>query len=219
MADANLVERMSPELELLLPLLDERARRLVLGAVARAAGEGGIGTVAGVTGASWQTVANGAAELASGDSAAPGRVRRPGAGRRKLADKDPGLVPALRALVEESTRGDPCSPLLWTTLSVQGIARELAGRGHRCGKNTVARLLAADGLSLQGNSRVIEGRGHPDRDAPSPGSLSRARLAPPPGRRARPSGAAPEASSAAPSETVASRTRRRASRSRTGSMT
>ena len=156
---------MSPELELLLPLLDERARRLVLGAVARAAGEGGIGTVASVTGTSWQTVANGAAELASGDSAAPGRVRRAGAGRRKLADKDPGLVPALRALLEESTRGDPCSPLLWTTLSVRDIACELARRGHRCGKNTVARLLAADGFSLQGNSRAIEGRRHPDRDA------------------------------------------------------
>src|SRR5260370_9981188 len=120
MADANLVERMSPELELLLPLLDERARRLVLGAVARAAGEGGIGTVAGVTGASWQTVANGAAELASGDSAAPGRVRRPGAGRRELADKDPGLVPALRALVGESTRGDPCPPPLVAARSVAG---------------------------------------------------------------------------------------------------
>jgi len=77
---------------------------------------------------------------------------------------DPKLT-ALRALVEESTRGDPCSPLLWTTLSVRDIARELAGRGHRCGKNTVARLLAADGFSLQGNSRVIEGRRHPDRDA------------------------------------------------------
>ena len=66
MADAEFVGRMGPELELLLPLLDERARRLVLGAVARAAGEGGIGTVAGVTGASWQTVADGAAGAAGG---------------------------------------------------------------------------------------------------------------------------------------------------------
>jgi hypothetical protein len=155
---------MSPELELLLPLLDERSRRLVLGAVARAAGEGGTAAVAAATGTSWQTVANGAEELASGDSAPPGRVRRPGAGRKKLADQDPGLVPALRALLEESTRGDPCSPLLWTTLSVRDIAAELTARGHRCGKNTVARLLAADGFSLQGNSRTIEGKRHPDRD-------------------------------------------------------
>jgi len=165
MADAVFVGRMSPELELLLPLLDERARRLVLGAVARAAGEGGTAAVAAATGASWQTVANGAAELASGDGAPPGRVRRPGAGRRRLADQDPGLVPALRALVEESTRGDPCSPLMWTTLSVRDIAGELARQGRRCSKNTIARLLAADGFSLQGNSRTIEGKRHPDRDA------------------------------------------------------
>jgi Rhodopirellula transposase DDE domain len=165
MAGADLVGRMGPELERLLPLLDERARRLVLGAVARAAGEGGTAAVAAATGASWQTVANGAAELASGDSAPPGRVRRPGAGRRRLADQDPGLVPALRALVEESTRGDPCSPLLWTTLSVRDIAGELARQGHRCGKNAVARLLAAQGFSLQGNSKTMEGRRHPDRDA------------------------------------------------------
>ena len=156
---------MSAELELLLPLLDERARRLVLGAVARAAGEGGTAVVAAATGASWQTVANGAAELASGDSAPPGRVRRPGAGRKKLAETDLGLVPALLALVEESTRGDPCSPLLWTTLSLRDIAAGLAAQGYRCGKNAVARLLAAQGFSLQGNSRTIEGRRHPDRDA------------------------------------------------------
>jgi hypothetical protein len=164
MAEADVVGRMGPELELLLPLLDERARRLVLGAVARAAGEGGTAAVAAVTGASWQTVANGAAELASGDSAGPGRVRRPGGGRKKLADRDPGLVPALRGLVEESARGDPCSPLLWTTLSVRDIAAELTARGHRCGKNTVRGLLLAEGFSLQGNSRTIEGARHPDRD-------------------------------------------------------
>jgi Rhodopirellula transposase DDE domain len=164
-ADAEFVERVAPELELLLPLLDERARRLVLGAVARAAGEGGAGAVAAAAGVSWQTVANGVAELVSGDSAAPGRVRRPGAGRKKLAETDPELVPALRALVEASTRGDPCSPLVWTTLSVRDIAAALTAAGHRCSKNTVARLLAADGFSLQGNSRVIEGSQHPGRDA------------------------------------------------------
>ena len=164
MADVDFVGRMGPELELLLPLLDERARRLVLGAVARAAGDGGIGSVASVTGASWQTVANGAAELGSGDSAGPGRVRRPGAGRKKLAQTDPGLVAALRALLEESTRGDPCSPLMWTTLSLRDIAAGLTARGHRCGKNAVRGVLLAEGFSLQGNSRTIEGKRHPDRD-------------------------------------------------------
>jgi len=66
-ADAVFLGRMGPELELLLPMLDERSRRLVLGAVARAAGEDGRGAVASLTGASWQTVADGAAEVASGE--------------------------------------------------------------------------------------------------------------------------------------------------------
>src|SRR5204862_5778109 len=94
---------------LLLPELDEKGRRLVLGAVARAAGDGGVTAVAKLSGASWQTVADGAEELGSGEIAPPGRVRRPGAGRRPLSDADPGLVPALLALVAGSSRGDPGS--------------------------------------------------------------------------------------------------------------
>ena len=121
-ADAELVDLMGPQLELLLPQLDERSRRLVLGAVARAAGDGGITAVAKATGASWQTVANGAGELASGEDAGPGRVRRPGGGRKKLEEHDPRLIPALRELLEASTRGDPVSLLTWTTLSVRARA-------------------------------------------------------------------------------------------------
>src|SRR5215469_5035795 len=101
-ANAEVLGLMGPQLELLLPVLDEKSRRLVLGAVARAAGEGGTGAVARLTGASWQTVADGAAELESGQAVPEGRVRRPGGGRKKLAGTDPGLVPALLALVEDS---------------------------------------------------------------------------------------------------------------------
>ena len=166
MADEVVLAAMGPQLEVLLPELDERSRRLVLGAVARAAGEGGTGAVARVTGASWQTVADGAAELASGDTAPPGRVRRPGGGRKKLADSDPGLVPALLGLVEDSTRGDPESPLRWTTKSVQHLADELTAAGHPCGRSTVWRLLGEQGFSMQSNAKVKEGKAqHPDRDA------------------------------------------------------
>jgi hypothetical protein len=163
-ADAGLLRRMGPELELLLPELDEKARRLVLGAVARAAGDGGTGAVARLTGASWQTVADGAAELGSGQVAPPGRVRRAGAGRPRLAGTDPGLVPALLALVEDSARGDPESPLLWTTKSVRRLSAELTAQGHRCSPQTAWRLLAGQGFSMQASAKVKEGRQHPDRD-------------------------------------------------------
>jgi hypothetical protein len=162
--NAELLELMVPELELLLPELDEKGRRLTLGAVARAAGDGGIGAVARLTGASWQTVANGAAELDSGQVAPEGRVRRPGAGRKKLAETDPGLVPALLALVEESSRGDPESPLVWTTKSAVNLAAELTAQGHPCSPQTAWRLLHDQGFSTQANAKVAEGRRHPDRD-------------------------------------------------------
>ena len=164
-ADAGLLKVMGPELELLLPELDEKARRLVLGAVARAAGDGGTGAVAKMTGASWQTVADGAAELASGRVAPEGRIRRPGAGRRPLCETDPGLVPALLALVQDSSRGDPESPLLWTTKSVKHLSDELRAKGHRCSPQTAWRLLREHGFSTQANAKVAEGRRHPDRDA------------------------------------------------------
>jgi transposase len=164
-ANAELVKLMGPQLELLLPVLDERSRRLALGAVARAAGDGGITAVAKATGASWQTVADGAAELESGQAVPDGRVRRPGAGRKKLAETDPGLLPALLALVEDCTRGDPESPLAWTTKSAKRLAGELTGQGHRCSPQTAWRLLHQEGFSTQANAKVTEGRRHPDRDA------------------------------------------------------
>ncbi len=164
-ANAELLKLMGPELELLLPVLDEKARRLALGAVARAAGDGGVTAVAKMTGASWQTVADGAAELGSGQVAPEGRIRRPGGGRKKLAGADPGLVPALLALVEDSARGDPESPLAWTTRSVKHLSDELTAAGHRCSPQTAWRLLHEQGFSTQANAKVTEGRRHPDRDA------------------------------------------------------
>ena len=164
-ANVEFLGLLGPELELLLPELDEKSRRLTLGAVARAAGDGGIGAVAKATGASWQTVADGAAELASGQVAPPGRVRRAGAGRKKLAETDPGLVPALLALVADSSRGDPESPLLWTTKSAKHLSDELTAQGHPCSPQTAWRLLGEQGFSAQSNAKVAGGRRHPDRDA------------------------------------------------------
>jgi DDE family transposase len=88
-----------------------------------------------------------------------------GRARRPLAETDPGLVPALLALAEDGMRGDPCSPLAWTTRSVRNLAGELARQGHRVSQEKVAQLLRGQGFSLQANAKTIEGRQHPDRDA------------------------------------------------------
>jgi len=156
----------------LRPHLDERAWRLYLGSEARSlAGGDGLGlaaavaVVAGAAGVSRATVAAGAGELAEGAEPMAGRARRPGAGRRKAEDAQPGLAGALGALLEPSVRGDPVVAVTWTTLSLRDLERELASLGFRCRKDAAARMLHGMGFSLQGASRVLEGSQHPDRDA------------------------------------------------------
>jgi transposase len=155
---------LAAKFETIFPHLDERQRRLLMGAEARALGHGGVRAVARAAGVREATVSLGVSELDSG--AEPlGRARRPGGGRKRAADADPGLVPALLALVEPDERGDPMSPLRWTTKSTRKLAAELTARGHRVGADTVGDLLREAGFSLQGNAKTIEGQRHPDRDA------------------------------------------------------
>lgn len=148
----------------LLPHLDERTQRLYLGSEARSLGHGGIAAVARAAGVSRQTVAAGVDGVESGAAPAT-RIRRPGAGRKRLADLDPELRPALLALVEPDVRGDPESPLRWTTKSTRKLAGELTRAGHRISADTAADLLRAEGFSLQGNAKTLEGKQNPDRDA------------------------------------------------------
>jgi hypothetical protein len=163
-ADVGFLGQLGPSLLRVLPMLDERARRLVLGMAADAEGDGGTGRVAALAGASWQTVANGKAELAAEEGLPAGRTRRAGGGRRPLAVTDPGLTAALEALIRDASRGDPMSPLVWTTLSARRLAGELTAQGHPCSDATVLRTLKRMGFTQQSNSRAQEGRRHPDRD-------------------------------------------------------
>jgi len=150
----------------LFPHLNERQQRLVLGQEARLLGHGGVRAVARAAGVSETTVRAGVFELEAGEDPLPdGRVRRPGGGRRAAEDLDPDLVPALLALVEPDERGDPMSPLRWTTKSLRNLAEELTRQGYPVSAPTVGRLLREQGFSLQANTKTLEGKQHPDRDA------------------------------------------------------
>jgi len=157
-------DALAAKFEAVFPHLDERQRRLLAGAEARGLGHGGIRVVARAAGMREGTVARGVAELDSGEEPL-GRTRRPGGGRKKAAALDPGLRPALMALVEPDVRGDPMSPLRWTTRSTRTLAAELTRAGHLVSADTVGDLLREEGFSLQGNTKTIEGAQHPDRDA------------------------------------------------------
>ena len=117
---------LAAKFETILPHLDERQRRLLLAAEARWLGHGGISVVARAAGVSRVTVTAGVDELEAGGEPTPGRARRAGAGRKTLAETDPGLLDALDALVEPETRGDPMTRLRWTTKSTRNLADELA---------------------------------------------------------------------------------------------
>jgi Rhodopirellula transposase DDE domain len=151
--------------ELVSPRLDERQRRLLAAAAARTLGRGGITMVARATGMSRQTVYDGLADLDDATGLAAGRARRAGGGRKRLTERDPGLVAALEALVDPVTRGDPESPLRWTCKSTAQLARALTAQGHPVSDDTVGRLLKQQDYTLQRTRKTVEGAQHPDRDA------------------------------------------------------
>jgi hypothetical protein len=157
-------EGLAAKFAILLPQLDERQRRLLLGAEAHGLGRGGIARVAAAAGVSRPTVSRGVSEVVAG-AAVEGRVRRSGGGRKSLTETDPGLLAALDALVEPDNRGDPMSPLRWTTKSTRNLADALTADGHPVSHVRVGELLHELGYSLQGNVKTVEGKQHPDRDA------------------------------------------------------
>ncbi len=149
----------------LLPTLSERMRRLWAGTEARVLGHGGIAVVTRATGLARNTVVRGLKELDQDSPLDPARVRCAGAGRKRKTVLNPSLKDALERLVEPVTRGDPESPLRWTSKSTRILARELKAGGYSVSHVLVADLLHEMEYSLQANRKTREGTSHPDRNA------------------------------------------------------
>ncbi|MGH2406216.1 MAG: ISAzo13 family transposase [bacterium] len=151
-----------------LGVLNELQARLLVAQRAQEMGRGGIQGLATLTGMSRATIAKGLAELRQPTLAAhatAGRIRRPGGGRHKVEDVDPGVTRELARRLAETTAGDPMSSLKWTSKSTHALAAELSRRGHPVTAPTVARCLHDMGYALQINQKALEGKQHPDRDA------------------------------------------------------
>ena len=149
----------------LLPRLNERDRRLALATEAKSWGRGGISAVYRAAGASRSTIRRGITELDGDDQVDSHRVRQPGGGRKKAELTNPELLENLDSLIAPETRGDPESPLRWTTKSTRHLARELTAMGTAISHSAVAAILRSSGYSLQGTRKTLEGAQHPDRDA------------------------------------------------------
>ena len=151
------------KLKLIWPHLDERARRMTAASEARELGFGGVSTVSRACGLSRVTITKAIQELGE-PPLAPGRIRRPGSGRPSLVALDPDLPITLEGLVEPLARGDPESPLRWTSKSTRSLAAELTAQHHSVSHEKVAQLLRLMDYSLQSNRKTEEGNDHPDRD-------------------------------------------------------
>jgi hypothetical protein len=156
--------------KLLKPFLNEQNKRLFAASEAISLGEGGISIVSRATDISRDTISKACKELiigkvGTGETLIPdGKIRASGGGRKKSFDKDQTLMSDLEKLIDPTSRGDPESPLLWTSKSVRKLAEELNEMGHNVTHARVADMLHLLGYSLQANRKIIEGTSHPDRD-------------------------------------------------------
>ena len=144
--------------------LNEKAKRCWAASEAQSYGWGGVTLVHEATGIDHKTIRKGVAEL---QQASPeSRIRRKGGGRKKLTKKAPTLLASLEEIVEATTRGDPESPLRWTSKSSAKITKALQAKGYQISPRSTSELLTQElNYSLQSNRKTLEGSSHPDRDA------------------------------------------------------
>jgi len=158
--EATIVEKYSA----ISTLLDERGRRFWAATESRAIGYGGDSIVSAATGLARQTIRKGRNEIKNGIDL-NGRIRREGGGRNTLCKIQPGLDDALENLVDPVTRGDPMSPLRWTSKSRAKLAATLCKQGWKISSTSVGRLLNELGYRLQSVRKRNEGNSqHPDRN-------------------------------------------------------
>jgi len=150
--------------EMLSNTLNERQRRLWAASETLPLGRGGITLVSRATGISRPTIMRGLQELHEGTSLPCERSRRPGGGRKKGSERQPNLKSSLDAIVEPTAKGDPMSPLRWTTHSTRHLAGLLQEQGFQVSKSQVCQLLHEMDDQLAANRKSIEGGTNPDRN-------------------------------------------------------
>ena len=155
--------------EKVLPLLNEKQKRILLAAEAESMGRGGLQKVSKLSGVSRVTLNVGMQEIGLpaivSKSSLSERIRKEGGGRKKKTALDENLVKAVEDIVTPHTMGDPIKPLLWTSKSLRNIAEQVTQKGFKISHKLVGIILKEAGYSLQSNRKTDEGSSHEDRDA------------------------------------------------------
>lgn len=159
------VARTHRDINRLLTVLDERNRRLFVALLVRQQGRGAIRGLARVTGLSRNTIRKGLRELTRrGLRHRSPRLRRKGAGGKKVEEQQPGIVVALNDLLRDAVAGDPVTAMKWTHKSIRRLSKALRRQGFHASPNTVARLLREHGFSLRTCRKQVPETSHRDRD-------------------------------------------------------
>ncbi|OHE04714.1 ISAzo13 family transposase [Sulfurimonas sp. RIFOXYB12_FULL_35_9] len=155
-------ESLKEKINNILPYLNEKQKRIFLGAEAKSIGYGGVSKIHRLTGISRPTIHQGITELENGDSTDE-RVRISGGGPKPKHTQNKKLLKIIETLIEDSTRGDPMCSLKWTSESTRLISEDLYKKGYKISHETVRVILKKLGYSLQENDKSLEDS-HPDRD-------------------------------------------------------
>ena len=159
----QIIEGIGEKYKNILEYLGESGRRIWAATEANNIGWGGITIVSAGTGIDHKTIRKGLLELNAENGDAK-RIRKKGGGRKKLKDVNKKLLKDLDFLVDPATRGDPESPLRWTSKSTYKLSEALRKNGHKISQKSVYNLLIFLGYTLQSNKKTQEGSIHPDRD-------------------------------------------------------
>jgi len=156
---------LATKINTMLPLLDEKQKRIFLALEANAVGHGGVKLIHEITGVSQTTIIRGKKELSAGESANNKRIRKIGGGRKKLTQEYEGIKENLEKVIADKTYGNPENPLTWTTKSLRNLKGCLQEMGYQISHETVGKILKELGYSLQQNQKMLQlGESHPDRD-------------------------------------------------------
>jgi transposase len=161
-------EEVRDRIATMLPILDERQRRVFLATEAMAIGHGGVKTVSEISGMSRVTIIEGKKEIKSNEHILlpVGRCRQPGGGRKPITEKHQGLIEALNKIIEPHIKGDPMSFLTWCSKSLRHIEEALKLEGFDVSYVTISKILREEGYSLQANRKDLAiQKIDPDRDA------------------------------------------------------
>jgi len=153
-------------IDTVLPMLDERQRRIYLAAESQSIGWGGKSIIAQLSSVTRRTIAKGETEIFIAEKyTSKNRIRKEGGGRKKIIEHQPEMLQAIENIVSPHTMGSPTNPLIWTSKSIRKITEALLVLGYNVCHEVVRQCLIELGYSLQANKKTKEGGNSPDRDA------------------------------------------------------